>query len=67
LLFTVAILNFLLLQAAPGDVVDAIVADTGGASEEVSRGFERNTVWINPLACRLVQCRGFTEAGLTRL
>jgi len=35
LLFTVVILNFLLLQAAPGDVVDAIVADTGGASEEV--------------------------------
>jgi len=35
MLVIVVILNFLLLQAAPGDVVDSIVADAGGASEEV--------------------------------
>ncbi len=36
LVIAVIILNFLLLQAAPGDVVDAMLAEAGGGNAELA-------------------------------
>ena len=37
LIASVAALNFMLLHAAPGDIVETIVGEMGGASEETIR------------------------------
>jgi peptide/nickel transport system permease protein len=55
LLAAVAILNFLLIHVAPGDVVEAIVGDMGGASQSVIRSL-RDTYGLDlPLHLQLVR------------
>ena len=36
LVVSVIVLNFLLLQAAPGDIVDAMLAEAGGGDEDLA-------------------------------
>ena len=47
LIIAVMVLNFFLLQAAPGDVVDAMLAEAGGETLNLQLGLENNMAWIN--------------------
>ena len=62
LLMAVIVLNFLLIQAAPGDAVDAFVAE-GGASEAVIADIRRQFGLDQPLGVQLLRYVGSIARG----
>ncbi|MET0390018.1 MAG: ABC transporter permease [Polyangiales bacterium] len=51
----IAVLNFLILQLAPGDMVDALVGESGGATAEYMAELRANFGLDQPLQVRLVR------------
>lgn len=51
LLLAVLVLNFTMINLAPGDVVDTIAADMGGASAELVAQIRAEYGWISPSSC----------------
>ena len=62
LLLAVVVLNFLLIQIAPGDAVDVLVAD-GGASEEVVQRIRKDYGLDQPIGTQLVTYVGNILTG----
>ncbi|MBT4776952.1 MAG: ABC transporter permease [Rhodobacteraceae bacterium] len=63
LIIAVMVLNFFLLQAAPGDVVDAMLAEAGGGDPELAARLRKQYGLDQPLYIQLIKylgqvCRG---------
>ena len=63
LIIAVMVLNFSLLQAAPGDVVDAMLAEAGGGDPELAARLRKQYGLDQPLYIQLIKylgqvCRG---------
>lgn len=63
LIIAVMVLNFFLLQAAPGDVVDAMLAEAGGGDPELAARLRQQYGLDQPLYIQLIKylgqvCRG---------
>ena len=63
LIFAVMILNFLLIHAAPGDVVDALVTEGGGGDPEVVERMRIKYGLDKPVYIQLVKYMGKTITG----
>ena len=54
LIVSVIVLNFLLLQAAPGDVVDAMLAEAGGGDEDLANQLRESYGLNKPIHIQLI-------------
>ena len=63
LIIAVMILNFFLLQAAPGDVVDAMLAEAGGGDPELAARLRKQYGLDQPLYIQLIKYLGQVFRG----
>ncbi len=63
LIVAVIVLNFLLLQAAPGDVVDAMLAEAGGGDPELAQRLRESYGLDQPVVIQLVKYLGRVLSG----
>lgn len=63
LIIAVIVLNFLLLQAAPGDVVDAMLAEAGGGNPELAARLRVSYGLDQPVYVQLVKYLGRVLTG----
>lgn len=63
LIIAVMILNFFLLQAAPGDVVDAMLAEAGGGDPELAARLRKQYGLDQPLYVQLIKYLGQVFRG----
>jgi len=63
LIIAVIVLNFFLLHAAPGDVVDAMLAEAGGGDEEMAARLRASYGLDQPLHIQLVKYLGRVLTG----
>ena len=63
LIIAVIVLNFLLLQAAPGDVVDAMLAEAGGGDPELAAELRQSYGLDQPIYVQLVKYLGRVLVG----
>ena len=63
LIIAVMVLNFFLLQAAPGDVVDAMLAEAGGGDPELAARLRKQYGLDQPLYIQLIKYLGQVFRG----
>lgn len=63
LIVAVIVLNFLLLQAAPGDVVDAMLAEAGGGDPELAQRLRESYGLDQPVVIQLFKYLGRVLSG----
>ena len=63
LVIAVIVLNFLLLQAAPGDVVDAMLAEAGGGDPELAAKLRESYGLDQPIYVQLIRYLGRVLSG----
>lgn len=63
LVIAVVVLNFLLLQAAPGDVVDAMLAEAGGGDPELAAKLRKSYGLDQPVFVQIVKYLGRVLSG----
>lgn len=63
LIIAVIVLNFILLQAAPGDVVDAMLAEAGGGDPELAARLRASYGLDQPIYIQLVKYLGRVLTG----
>ncbi len=63
LIIAVIVLNFFLLHAAPGDVVDAMLAEAGGGDEEMAARLRASYGLDQPIYIQLVKYLGRVLTG----
>ena len=63
LIVAVIVLNFLLLQAAPGDVVDAMLAEAGGGDPELAAKLRASYGLDQPIYVQLLKYLGRVLSG----
>ena len=63
LIIAVIVLNFFLLHAAPGDVVDAMLAEAGGGDEEIAERLRASYGLDQPIYIQLVKYLGRVLTG----
>lgn len=63
LIIAVIVLNFLLLQAAPGDVVDAMLAEAGGGDPELAARLRESYGLDAPIYVQLLKYLGRVLSG----
>lgn len=63
LIFAVITLNFLLIQAAPGDVVDVMITEAGGGNPEIVARIRKSYGLDEPIHVQLLTYMGKTITG----
>lgn len=63
LIIAVIVLNFMLLQAAPGDVVDAMLAEAGGGDPELAARLRASYGLDQPIYVQLIKYLGRVLVG----
>ena len=63
LVIAVIVLNFVLLQAAPGDVVDAMLAEAGGGDPELAAKLRQSYGLDQPIYIQLIRYLGQVLTG----
>ena len=63
LIVAVIVLNFLLLQAAPGDVVDAMLAEAGGGDPKLAAQLRQSYGLDDPIYLQLIKYLGRVLSG----